>query len=818
MVPYLAGARRNRGRGRGAFQLPTTTLHALTFHNTSGSSSPGLVRFGLAFEDGDVPAGAIPRAREAGGGDDYRSWPIEIATYSSGAMRKCTFVADIGSVDGSSAKAIEVYAKIGAVAASGLVPATYLTGRTDDETVEIRNHTGFTDNTNVGNIDFSLKTAVATATRCETQADTDLFVRYFAWQLVGSDVHLNCLYYVDIWLDTDGETPLAFEWAPALSQHWLVNDPLGSEMTKQRRTYDATVKVGSTTIDTRTSLSHACHCRWASLRPDNDAQHGRKHWVAESVAMPTLRVEYSLASRKKMARAGYLPPFDWSLTPEARAAFTYVPLGANGHRAAIGSGGGYAGRGAVSILDGEAMVLQSADSWRCARVAAQAGLSVYFHAFDHRVIDDEPGMRLIPQPFTTQLGAKSYSQLGDEIAHGRAASGWTLLADTATGGTGSFSAYDTAHHCNYSGMMAFIEGERYLFDAVLSSYEMAMSNIDNNSFGHNPERIYYQYPARQAAFSIPSTKYGTMPYVYGQPRMEGWSINAMFWAWGLCEDDDPHREYIQNALINLSQWYKDSYDYFPAGHLAWGGSFERLIGSPWQVAWTSICAHPWVDAWEDKASADPGGLRMAAAQSAKIAANIHASGRFYASDAYRNVWPCDTDYLNWIDGETDVFTHFMPTYADGLFTIGTTPLAGTTTDLEWSTNDKVLFWNRNDSASTSGITLPDGFSYGTIYYMRDISGGTCRLSATPGGAAITSSGSGTASIGVSCADFTHAVAGEDGRLLPGADSYVAIQAASAAAAQLRGAVSATVGGDWLNFVSNVARDEWMPWALNGDQS
>ncbi len=226
--------------------------------------------------------------------------------------------------------------------------------------------------------------------------------------------------YLDLWLDSSGTSVVGWEWVPVLSRHWWVDDPFGVVQPKESYTYNASVSVNGSAVDSRTSLAHAYYCRWASLYSANDDQHATPHWIAVSQNKPRLSIQYSVRSRKKMARVGgCMPPLNWSdtgwtLTPTT----TYTPLGINGHRAQINNTGGYDGRGQVTRMDANAIALQTPSAWRIMRVAAQAGLSMYNATYDHRTIDIEGFMRLIPLKFSV-LGAQIYPGLGSEANHSK---------------------------------------------------------------------------------------------------------------------------------------------------------------------------------------------------------------------------------------------------------------------------------------------------------------------------------------------------------------------------------------------------------------
>ncbi len=386
-------------------------LHRFTLNDTSGAGSSGYFRVGLAFEKGDVPSGSLPVARLADQ-TPVRTAVMETNSWSDGSLRKCVFVGEVpGGVSG--AVTIEVLAKVGTQAASGIDPFAYLSANTDFK-VRITNHSGAVSG-GLPNRTYLLNVALLTASRREVQADTPVCVRVFAWGHPGSEKHLMCLHYVDLWLDQAGSV-VGVEWTPVMSQHWWVDDPFGDGgAVKEERSYDAVLVDGSTALEGFAGLNHAYYCQWAGLRNANDDQHARRLWIDKGAAMPTLRLAYSLESKRRMMRAGYLPPLDQSTGYAAVHGQTYEPLGLNNHREAINGTGGYEGRGVVTNMDSIAITEQTAARWRAARVSAQASLAVFHHIKDHRdavggAFAGDASLGMFPQKIA-RLGAKTYPGL-----------------------------------------------------------------------------------------------------------------------------------------------------------------------------------------------------------------------------------------------------------------------------------------------------------------------------------------------------------------------------------------------------------------------
>lgn len=811
-------ARRRAARTPTVPPADPSVLHEVAFSNTSASSSTGLVKFGLAFEKTDVPSGQIPKVRIKDGAD-VRGWPIETATWSDGSLRKATMVADIGTVPGSSTVTIEVYNDTGSVTASSLVPATYVAGLANDHTIDVTSRTGSTTGS-MSDLAYSLKTASAVSTKRETQADTDLFVRYFCWEKLAGEEHLVCLNYLDIWLDTDGSTVIAHEWVPVLSQHWWVNDPEGVEQAKEKYTYDAAVKVGASAIDTRTALAHAYYCRWASLYSADDAQHATPHWIdAGSTTKPTLSIAYSVASRKRMARVGgYVPPLAWGDTDwTIVGSGTYTPLGVNDHRSIINNVGAYNGRGQITRFDANAIATQTASNWRIARVSAHAGLSMYDCVYDHRVIDSEASPRLIPQK-VTGIGAQTYSGMEAETLRARGTdfdSGTNLMPqDVPGGGTGAFSSFDNDHAVPYAAFMAFVTGERYLADAQICCADLSLSYAHMNIYAHNPS-FDWALSITGNAIGVPSTpRRGAIPRT-GGVRGRAWAGNQMFWSWAVCSDANPNKAYLAKALENYDDFLDASYDYFSSDHKAYGGWIwpEPQQSKLWMHNWCSMIFGQWKLHSDDMGFGD--GFNKIATMSTKIVLNGLATDRIGVLGSYIYTVPCapgprPSGATAWITGETAVFSAHDATWSGNTYTIASDanyPIAN---------GDRCILTATNNGDGTSGLTWPTELSWATIYYLVNVSGSTFELSSTLGGSAITLSGSGTTVCSLDKSSYDVEVSPSDA----GGDTYSMICMAAIVAAYLDGTQGITLADvtRYKEFMSTSTRTTFAPWNYSEDQS
>ena len=740
-----------------------TVLQQFTLEDTSGNGSSGFFRLGLAFEKGDVPAGELPIAR-LGDGTPVRTAIMETNTWSDGSLRKATMVGEVaGGISGS--LPIEVTSGLGTQGTSGIDPFAYISTNTDFK-VRISNHSGSVSG-GLPNRTYVLNVALLTASRREIQADTPVCVRVFAWGHPASEKHLMGLHYVDLWLNEGGDV-VGVEWTPVMSQHWWVDDPFGDGAApKEERIYDAVLVDGATELEGFGGLQHGYYCRWAGLRTADDAEHARRLWIDKGVPMPTLRLAYGAASKQRLMRAGYLPPLAEGYTYDS-SSFTrfYLPLGedtgnlVHNHRRAINGTGGYNGRGAITNMDSMTLVEQTSDLWRVSRVSAQAGLAVHFHVRDHRTVGGDVSLGLIPAPFQ-QLGAQSYPDLGDEIV-AVTGTGGSLSESKPNGGLGAFSNWDDAHHTSYSYFMAFVEGEAYLADAVLSAFDTPYRRSFHNEFGSNPFPQFFTIEARRQAQSIPADRYGAVHATTIQERSIGWGQFSANRAYQLMADDDRHRPYLENSFQNLSDWILDSLAFFPADHLAKGGWATRLgtAGSPWMNNFGVLAFWDATILGDDRGWS---GYRAFAEQSTRLIANMwqhpystvtNRDMRFHDDQRLQSVAPDESLNLRRASITNNVVTCRL------------------VTGLAVRDGDIVYFSLRDEQGNA--LTLPPEVRTATRYFAvnADPDNATFQLAVSPGGTPISITDTSPAALGVFAADFVNlSPIGTRGAFFPLADSF-----------------------------------------------
>ncbi len=142
--------------------------------------------------------------------------------------------------------------------------------------------------------------------------------------------------------------------------------------------------------------------------------------------------------------------------------------------------------------------------------------------------------------------------------------------------TGAFSNWDDAHHTVYGYLIAFVEGERYLADAVVD--QLSYLNMQNSfdGFVSNPSAIWAADPPRRDLLSVPGTpQYGFTHLRHRQERSFGWSQYSWDHAYALVADNDRHRPFLENLQQTTSDLLADSIAFFPASQLDTGTYWIR---------------------------------------------------------------------------------------------------------------------------------------------------------------------------------------------------------------------------------------------------
>ena len=131
-------------------------------------------------------------------------------------------------------------------------------------------------------------------------------------------------------------------------------------------------------------------------------------------------------------------------------------------------------------------------------------------------------------------------------------------------------------------MMAFVEGERYLADAVVDHLSFLNMEGSYDGFISNPAAIWAADEPRSTLQNVPSTPtYGFTHIRHRQERSFGWSQYSWDTMYALIADDDRHLPFLLNLQQNTSDLLEDSIAFFPASQLETGSYWIR---NPPQIA------------------------------------------------------------------------------------------------------------------------------------------------------------------------------------------------------------------------------------------
>lgn len=775
-------------------------LGVVTLVNNGTAAIQPRARFGMAWTKGRFPSTHRLVVRVQGGEEVAFAALVDENRWQDGSRKSTAsggvVIHDTASLAAGASRTYELLARTGVQLTSGFDPWAWLAAHPNDFTVDITARSGSVTGP-MGNLTFSLKTAIATTTRREVLNDTLRFVRTKVWQRITGETHLICEFHLDFWLDGAGNV-LGIEWCPVLTQHWHIANPFGENQPKQRQDYTATVRYGATVLDTRT-VQHAYHCRWASLRTNDDPQHARKHWVnvSGSDPIPTIRAQYPIETLREMMRAGAIPPIRQDVVPSlpgTTAVTTYAPLGSYGFNAYIINVGGSSGRGVVTVNNGALLIHQSGGgtrnpdlAWRQARVTAQAALSCYVHVADHRTVNGDVSNKVMPFAMRRiGTGTQTYPGLAPaNICYNRAATGDNpapatfLPHDAAHGGTGAFSGYGASHIPEW-GLMAFLEGERYIGEAAFNVLMMNCTYGNFNAFQHN--RTPWFAGSTTGDFigtsAIASEVYGQNPILGDSWRAIAWSMNILRAAVLYTGHNDPHRPFVENIVLNCNNFFSRMYGFWPSSWRQrgtfWLGAGTTGQNSLWQGCFMIMSGYQFHRFMHDFLPVNERGFT-----GIQEAAHLEATGLarqadhgWYNTATYENLWSTDAA---WTDPHP---VDFMPrsfscTISGNVVTLTDPPLG-----LPVANGDRAAFPTGSPVVGVSSTIR---------YWVVNASGNSFQLSETENGPPITLSLTGSASIFLKMASMLQTPMGPEGvREWAAGDSYHMIAQAAAEVAGASG--------------------------------
>lgn len=730
-----------------------TQIATFEIAETNGATSKGFKRFGIPLPFGAVPAGSVIKIQRGGADVPFQA---DGATYfSDGSLR---FV--VGKMRDADFSANEVrgYAIISYVGsfnnASTLTLADVTAASTF--TLELTSITGATSGA-ISDMTASFDTMAATATRVTKYEEGPVCDSWLVWGLPTGTNHLVVEWEVTAWKDVAGAI-VEIEYCAVPSQYfWSIAG-------KEKLTYTATLKSAGSTVQAYAGVQHVYRAQWATVRMQNDAQHGMRHWLT---ACPSLLYKpdktHWVATRWAV---GALDPTQTTWTnPYTGNSLTYVPGSAQSHRSGIDVGGAYAGRGVITNPDSIAFLTQNATDVRIARVSAFAGLHIPYH-YRSNELRTRPGdgsadtaATIIPIILQDQRGAATPTSYYDFTADGmpaaQHASGWSGSSATfkagyvtpagdltqTSGGTTWVLSGDATHAVSYSFFMYLLEGERHFMQATL---DLAMNLAHQrlaSTFGYNG--VYPVHVMYGTGFGgAPTTAWTGIAIGNnqgGNERGNGWAALILGHAYATVPDNDVQaacfRKYHDHNMLFMG----NSYGFMPQAQKDAGGYQAVVNGttttsvhlvSPWMTHFMTL-------GFLQDYFASRNATALAVGKDFGNLAVGQTEVRFGMANAYRalvvkktksaynattNPWPARGDtYLHGgvISIASSVFTCSRATYWDSL---------------NYTNGDKVIFCGRN--ANDVIIATPAEISEGTVYFLVNVSGDTFQVAATAGGAPI----------------------------------------------------------------------------------
>ena len=455
---------------------------------------------------------------------------------------------------------------------------------------------------------------------------------------------------------------------------------------------------------------------------------------------------------------------------------------------------------------------------------------MFHHIKDHRpasggAFDGDASMGMFPQRID-RLGAQSYAGLSTETiavtgANAELPDVPPADAIASPNATGAFLNWDAAHHTIYGYMMAFVEGERYLADAVLDQLSYLNMQGSFDGFVSNPPAIWALSPPRRDLVPVPNTPtYGFSHLRTTQERSFGWSQYSWDHAYALLADDDRHKPFLERLQQTTSDLLEDSVAFFPASQLETGTFWMRN--------------RPFISAFMNSLSC------MLFERS-----NILTEGRFPGHVLFNNLL---ARYLN----DTLVHNPYASRFQNHMVviddinalnyierderwvgiqaSIDNESALGSTFVVPTNGFEPQLFPAENEEcyiADDAGRTpVPPELSTATIFYLVNVAinenqrSGSWQLAATPGGSPITvTSQPQNVSHFIKMASLSDfGVLGENGALVPPDDNFMTIM--NAAVEYHFGARGSETSEPAIqsirSFFAPKTYDEFANWNLNGD--
>lgn len=685
---------------------------SMSLQDYSGADSQtGMAVFGVAFDEGDIPAGSYPQARLAGGGPDIASGYIHKMTNNAGDLRACFMAVDAGSVTGT--QNIEIYAKTGTQDETFNLPA-YLAARSDDLMIRITNRTGFTRGA-LSDLDFSLKAALADSSNVVIEQSSPLLARIKVVQYVAGEDHYHVVWYVSAWLNNGTAKALEVEYRFGAYHEQGVREGID---------YDLDFTDGSATIQTfSTTTTHPYFTAFVGVRMDDDAGHAKPHWINEdgNTPMPTLLTTYSLETNKKLARTSFGPALNWEGSGTgAIYATTFTQFAKNGLRGGNGTGG-YQERPWFTNSDCTAAFLQTEQALRAGRVCA-LGTWCFKHVRDLNTKKDT----LIPGPFIQiNNGVQSYTGLGEtrfvvEGSISNPGGSYNNIGNFDNGVTGPDVPLlfgDDAHASQPAAYYAFREGRLMLVDAAIGKFDMGLRDKNANELGHSPRNPYSIYTPERDSLGLSGAKYGVMHMLTEQERSHGASIFAS--ASNLMTDDYSERPYFDNFATNMADFVDSIVTTLPQKQKDGGGGFKskRPTDSLWMQCFTAAGFYRSSQVERQRGNvANADKLLQAGDQAMAVAKRMVDAGDFGKMYAYRaNLY--GEHSMDFRTDHTDTVLMLSSAAIDSATNRVSIVQSSSVTVPILSDGDLVFFSNMNENYVSK--PLPDGVTINQKMYARN---------------------------------------------------------------------------------------------------
>lgn len=798
--------------GSGGSTTPTPTgsmSQAFTLTNWGGATTLVNHKGGVWFKKGDVPAGSSPAT--AGVSAQFYG----VTRWKDGSMRSARRLLRDVSLAPAAARSYTTTAVTGplpvgstaAIGNSGLVNA--LSGH-DFKAV----FSNITDSNNAvyagGALTASLAAHATVSTRWTVLTTGPVADVWQGWGMAGSDAHLKVNWYVTRWKNADGST-LAFQIGAVVTLDWW------SITGKTALTYNAVLMDGATTIVSYTGVQHPYHSQWLMCVNDGTNNVGQAPWIG--APQPTLHCTFDKAY---LVSTGLVAPYNLTATPTAKPVPTYVPCESMEHRANINGTGDYMGRGIMPDSDADAFMRGDVTAYTRARVNALAGLSVPYHYRSNRqrtrpgeaadTANTSIALIMLPKPASYyDFTASGMPIAVDAYVDSRSPSSAQDGLVYPTGGTGVWTiSGDCSHQPSTCFYMGLISGDEWLIEAQI---DLAINLAQQQVYGYlnNRELILTGSPQKAAALapSANTSKWTGLcgQYMEDNARALGWAQLILGHAFALIPSDHivagyfaalhaHNGDYIDGSLNNMPPDYELAGAYYPENQVN-----PRGIVAGWQNGIICSCAYANFLITEDAR------WQRLADHTFNWPGRIVAAGLFYALDTYRSNdriksgaagdWSL-TNKMVPAEQQPAAFTTITVDPTSGIFTVS--PIywnASNGTPPPFTTGDMIVF----DDTALSGTSL------GQVAYIRDLtnpsatSGNvystpqppftTFRLSATPGGAPLTWTSAGAATVSWLPQSIANYPVAANYPYLPGWDGYIPIHAACIMLARQAGNPAAT---------------------------